>query len=334
MQDGEFREGQIVHPIGRSVFVFAGGTASSLDEFESGGDEAAFHAAKGPDFVSRLRGFVNVLGPNPTSADDPFSVVRRAILLRSLLQRQAPQVLHKGSGVVDIDPGVLRAFLMIPSYKHGARSMESIVTTSRLRGLDAFNRSSLPAAEQLDLHVEGAEFLSLVEEPELTGPSLELLARAAHDVYCDALRGRGYRPGPVTDDTTLVASSLRAWEELDEGLRDANRANVRDIPAKLARLGAVMVTARGDEAAFAFTPEEVEALAQAEHERWVVHDTQRSGAAGLREARLPWEALPEAQREKDRDMVRGIPTILARAGYAVLRVRPAVPAQVSMAATR
>jgi hypothetical protein len=31
MQDGEFREGEILHPLGRAIFVFAGGTAASYD---------------------------------------------------------------------------------------------------------------------------------------------------------------------------------------------------------------------------------------------------------------------------------------------------------------
>lgn len=325
MQDGEFREGQLVHPIGRSVFVFAGGTAATLEEFQSAGDQAAFRAAKGPDFVSRLRGFVNVLGPNPTSPQDALYVLRRAILLRSLLQRHAPQLLHRhgGAEVLDIDPGVLRAFLEIPQYKHGARSMESVVTTSRLHGLDSFERSSLPAAEQLDLHVGGAEFLGLVDEPELTGEALDRLARAAHEVYCDALRGRGYQRGLPTGDGARVAVALRPWEELDEQARDSNRANVLDIPAKLARIGCVMVTARGDEHPFAFSPEEVEALAKAEHERWVLRQGMLVGAGARTEQRRPWEELAEAERDKDRDLVRGIPTILARGGYAVLRVRRA-----------
>ena len=33
MQDGKFQEGQISHPIGRAIFVFAGGTSSSMEEF-------------------------------------------------------------------------------------------------------------------------------------------------------------------------------------------------------------------------------------------------------------------------------------------------------------
>ena len=31
MQDGAFQDGQITHPIGRAIFVFAGGTAERME---------------------------------------------------------------------------------------------------------------------------------------------------------------------------------------------------------------------------------------------------------------------------------------------------------------
>ena len=68
MQDGKFQEGQISHPIGRAIFVFAGGTSASMAEFDKGATSRTFESAKGPDFVSRLKGYINVLGPNPVRA--------------------------------------------------------------------------------------------------------------------------------------------------------------------------------------------------------------------------------------------------------------------------
>jgi hypothetical protein len=32
MQDGRFQDGQLVHPIGRSIFVFAGGTSTTMEK--------------------------------------------------------------------------------------------------------------------------------------------------------------------------------------------------------------------------------------------------------------------------------------------------------------
>jgi hypothetical protein len=64
MQDGKFTDENGEHPIGKCILVFAGGTASTFAEFTQPKNEEDFKKVKGPDFVSRLRGFINVLGPN------------------------------------------------------------------------------------------------------------------------------------------------------------------------------------------------------------------------------------------------------------------------------
>ena len=33
---------------------------------------------------------------------------------------------------------------------------------------------------------------------------------------------------------------------------------------------------------------------------------------------LPWDQLPDSEKEKDRELVRGIPKIVARAGFAIV----------------
>ena len=159
MQDGMFREAGAFHPIGPAIFVFAGGTSASLREFVTAGDAGA-KAAKKPDFLSRLRGFVNVYGPNPQDDEDSAHVLRRAFLLRSLLMRKAPQTVRDGR--LQIDEGVLRAFLKIDRYTHGARSLEAIVDMSALAGRPRYERASLPPRQQLALHVDARQFLELV----------------------------------------------------------------------------------------------------------------------------------------------------------------------------
>ncbi|WP_405758922.1 hypothetical protein [Streptomyces sp. NBC_00073] len=166
MQDGKFQEGQIVHPIGRSIFVFAGGTCSRYSEFSQKASSVSYKNAKGIDFISRLRGYVNVIGPNPEegSEGDSYRVLRRALLLHTFLERAGIVELEDvvtGEKRKDIDKGVVDAFLKVSRYRSGARSMEAIVDTSTLHKGGRFGRSSLPPQTQLDLHVDAAEFLRI-----------------------------------------------------------------------------------------------------------------------------------------------------------------------------
>lgn len=308
MQDGKFQSGQITHPIGRAVFVFAGGTSSRLEEFglNLGLSEEARKAAKLPDFVSRLKGYVNILGPNqhPAAADlpDDFFVVRRAILLRSMLLRDAPHLFDRPGkdGGLEIDPGVLDAFLRIPKYRHGARSMESIIAMSLLGGKSRYERSSLPSEAQLELHVNGRTFLALANQLDPDESTRRRLAVLVHESY---------------------------------------------------RAGCMMVLARSDSPLYEFSGEVVEELAEMEHERWMREQI----VAGYRYSQypapdsktehadlLPWGPLTDEERaerymrkeneaighgvlsesakEKDRDQIRALPSVLAAAGYTIVDV--------------
>jgi hypothetical protein len=331
MQDGAFREGQITHPIGRAIFVFAGGTSERMEDFGRGLDEEGLRAAKVPDFVSRLKGYVNVLGPNAhEDGPDRHCIIRRAILLRSILLRSAPQLFGKAGGglTLRIDPGVLRAFLKIGEYKHGVRSIVAIVGMSLLGGKTAYERSSLPSEAQLDLHVDGQEFLALVQEIELEPDLLEQLAEAAHEVFCDGLRAQGYKLGARTDEKRKLHSSLKPYAELPEEEKEQNRGTVRDIPNKLARAGYVMRPARSDEPPFEFPGPHLDRLAMMEHERWMQaqldagwrHGRKTDKEAKVHSGLVPWDELPKREKDKDRLMVREIPRILAKAGYAVARL--------------
>lgn len=339
MQDGAFREGQLTHSIGRALFVFAGGTSHRIEEFGQQLDAESYRAAKVPDFVSRLKGYVNILGPNPpelttggSEGSDAYFGIRRAILLRSILQRNAPRLFHqeKGKTLLNIDRGVLRAFLEVNRYKHGIRSMESIVAMSHLAGRQSYDRSSLPAQVQLDLHVDGEEFLALVQQLEIEGDLLETLAEAHHRIFCENMRKKGYRPGPVTDEEQKTHSALIPYEDLPEDEKAQNRAAVRDIPNKLARSGYIMIPARSNEPPFEFPGLHLEQLAKMEHARWMRqkqqdgwrHAEETDKRRKLHEALLPWDELSEQQREKDRVLVREIPRILAHAGYTVVQLQP------------
>lgn len=206
MQDATFKDKELVHPLGSAIFVFAGGTADNYGEFnlrsaklknsetrnsgespvhasaEKEADDSReteaklseFKAAKGPDFVSRLRGYVDVQGISGIEGDSAC-VVRRAVLLRSLLERDERTAnLFRTIGKdkeLQIDTPVLRAFLNVNSYHHGARSLEAILGMSRLTGADRFAAASLPSNEQLMLHVDMSFVDTLKNASERTATS-------------------------------------------------------------------------------------------------------------------------------------------------------------------
>ena len=145
----------------------AGARRRRSPRFSAVRDEQREKAAKKPDFISRLRGYVDVLGPNRTSPDDITVVLRRALLLRSLLLRKAPLLVARRDGreLLRVEPALLRAFLLVDDYRHGARSMEAIIDMSQLARALRFEEASLPAPHLLELHVDAAEFLGLVRAP-------------------------------------------------------------------------------------------------------------------------------------------------------------------------
>ncbi|MBX3070176.1 MAG: ATP-binding protein [Thermomicrobiales bacterium] len=159
MQDGAFIDSGAFRPIGPAIFVFAGGTHATMDSFRARAMELP--TAKATDFLSRLRGYVDILGPNPDGPLDQTYSLRRAMLLRAVLTSRAPQVFDGDR--LKIDRGILRAFLDVPAYYHGSRSLESIVEMSALSGSLGFERAALPATHQIALHVDADAFMSLVD---------------------------------------------------------------------------------------------------------------------------------------------------------------------------
>lgn len=161
MNDGKFRDGEFDYSLGRCLLVFAGSTSHTFEQFQARcvEDTPEIARAKARDFLSRLRGYVNVLGPGAVGgpdgkARDPLYVVRRALVLRSTLERNAPGLVTRGR--VNIDDRVL-VRLLREDYGHGARSIDAILEMSRLAGKSAFGLADLPPEEQLGVHLAPSE---------------------------------------------------------------------------------------------------------------------------------------------------------------------------------
>jgi len=127
MQDGLVLDRGKPIEIKRGVFVFAGGTADTFEEFPDAHKEY-FRSAKGPDFISRLRGHMNIRGVN----DGPYRSLRRAIILRLALERVAPNLLDGDKKIPDasLSYDLIDQILGVGRFRHGARSVEALVEMS------------------------------------------------------------------------------------------------------------------------------------------------------------------------------------------------------------
>jgi len=231
MQDGVYRGEETFHPIGKAIFVFVGGTSSSFSEFcgekIEGEDNKRiflneFKANKGPDFVSRLRGYINILGPNQSDDNDQLFMLRRAMLIRSLIEQKLPHLINE-KGEAQIDDGVLRAMLKIPKYKHESRSVEAIMDMSTLAQAKKWEQSSLPPKEQLKLHLDEKQFLRYMMHDAIFSEKVDIIAQLLRDKY-NVLENSI----AVTGDNTSMP-----WERLDEFQKGFYRDHVKNIPEAL-----------------------------------------------------------------------------------------------------
>ncbi|KAJ3469896.1 hypothetical protein MRS44_003961 [Fusarium solani] len=320
MQDGKFLDHGQMHPLGAAILIFIGGTSPTFAKFTVDTEPDQFAAAKGPDFVSRLRGYVNVVGPDPTSEHDRMYPIRRAILLRALLEKR---LLMKGKRIL-VDDAVLNGLLTVPTFHHGARSLEAILAMSRVTGQNDFQRAALPSETQLNLHVDSEKFMSRVRHQHLPDELRSSVAKRLHGEYQNVKRKM------AKTDTELDSDrSMFSWNKLDEELKESNRLAADDIVNKLRMIECYIAEkVVGGDAVAGFTDPEVEMLAQREHERYNAERLQQHWRLGPRDTSRktspflkPWSDLEPNVQDIDRALVRCIPAVLADCNYQVCRLK-------------
>ncbi len=341
MQDAEFRGGGVSFPIGRAVFVFAGGTSHYFEAFDrtnAARDADRFRAAKGPDFVSRLRGFVNIKGPNPTNptgtsdeqarAADLAHLIRRAIVLRTAIERFHPQLIDSRTGLASIASGVVAAFLRVKKYIHGARSLEALLTMSNLVGATHFGVAELPAPDLLSLHVS-TDFLEHARDGQLEASVIEAIAMEAHERWRREREAQGWIYGPLRDDGAKRHPLLRPYAELPEVEKERKRLTARLAGAKLHALGYKIVR-RGGEVEPAeppsFREEEIIRLMKMEHDIWLRERLLRgyewaaetNEQLHLHRSVVKFDDLPVAERRLDRKAAEAMLEALWSHGFTVV----------------
>jgi voltage-gated potassium channel Kch len=149
------------------------------------------------------------------------------------------------------------------------------------------------------------------------GGSFELMAHAIHQHW--------------REQRLAKKEPAKFWKELDYSRKQSSRAQARDIPVKLRKVGCAITPLRKwDAKAFTFEPKEVRRLAIEEHRRfnneriaegWRL-DRSLAEADPVRKLSpylVPWDELPNDIAKYDTDFVEAIPSILASAGLQVVR---------------
>lgn len=210
------------------------------------------------------------------------------------------------------------AFVAEQVWAGGPGSM--VVRLDRLAGLrEAFG--SGPGEGMFDALTGALRLYGVVQaacDPDLIGHDL---ARTIHESYLMA-RGR-HGDGPATNP------NLVPWEELPEATRQANRAQVDGFVSRLHDVGCVLSPRLGPGDEYALTEPDIDHLARQEHERWMAqrksegwrYGARRDDVRKLHPVLVAWNELSEEMRERNRDIIRELPSILADAGFRIVLVR-------------
>lgn len=170
--------------------------------------------------------------------------------------------------------------------------------------------------------LDGARLLPFDLIRETCRPSLmfglnESLALALHQDY------RQSRPPGDSSPANVP------WHALSEEFRESNRRRAHDLTSALQHIGCrLLLAASWRPAAWSFLPDEIEGLAEREHERWRREREhagwrfapgERSDAARTSPLLTTWARLPERAREENRQAITALPRLLAREGFEIAR---------------
>jgi hypothetical protein len=330
MQDGKFLEVHITHPIGKSIFVFAGGTSFDMENFgPKETDEKKwneFKLKKGPDFKSRLSGYLNVLGPNRRQKYDPKQnkwiddqedicyPVRRALLIRAMLGL-------KDNEPLNIDHGILSALIETYRFRHGARSLEKIILQLKKTDVPSIRRSDLPSEEILSIHADPTDFAAIINRDLKFKIHAEDLAPFVHDFYRQlGKKEKWIRPEMDKD-----------FDLLSEDYKEDNRAAAVRIPHVLDLVGLYVVPesfpkSQSITEIMEIIEANIEILAEAEHNDWMefkikngwTYGEPRDDSKKIHDCMKPYHELCEKNKEKDRNAVRHYQDILKEAKYKIV----------------
>lgn len=147
---------------------------------------------------------------------------------------------------------------------------------------------------------------------------LDALSRFIHESYLKKMLESGHKLG--------AWPSLHSWPELSEFFKEQNRSQADHHLIKLREMG-YRPSSRSD-ATESWSPsrEEIEAMAIAEHQRWCASRWvagwrcgERNDAEKRHPDLIPYQALSEMVKEKDRDVIVTMPLLMRAFGKPVCK---------------
>lgn len=336
MQDGKFQDGQINHPIGKCIFVFAGATSYTMNafgKFLKPESQIDFILKKGPDFISRINGYINILGPNKRQIlnkhykteedkwrDDPTDftfTVRRALFIIGLLR------LKNSDFPMKMDWGLLNAMIKVDKFKHGSRSMANLLIDIKQNNPNGtLMRSWLPSEQTLGLYFENVEDFNrlLDKEDEFLEMAWEI-APLIHSFWME-------RIDDPCNELSVEYSFLPVF------IKESNVQAVRRIPKVLEAGGFRLTTIDNFQS---ITQEEyitqienngnrlLKIMAETEHELWIEfyrlngwdYGEIRNDYDKKHNCMVPYDQLSENDQKKDLDLVLDYQEIVQKAGFGI-----------------
>ncbi|MBO8086047.1 MAG: Ryanodine receptor Ryr [Marichromatium sp.] len=266
----------------------------------------------------RLR--ITLLDPDPAAAAAWFRATQPQGETIAELRCATPE-----APALDADTPVSLALICDPSRAaaHAARLRQRLAAASGASpALIAVATAPWPAGARADWDGQTQPF-SLIADActpaTLFAGRADQLARTIHEHYRDSVAAQGRDPDGEPGG--------QPWARLAESFRGANRHQADHMLAKLAVVDCRAVPEERV-AGFAFTAPEIERLARIEHRRWAAdrrldgwtHAPVRDNARKHHPQLVDYDALSEPMKDLDRFAVRGVPTLLARAGLGIQRL--------------
>jgi hypothetical protein len=228
---------------------------------------------------------------------------------------------------LEIDRGLLRALLRVSEYRHGARSLSKLLEPLRAARPAFLNRSLTPPRNQLALHVDAEQFLTLCRE---VGPpaaraapfdqaTLDKVAEAIHETWRTLGREGGWLD--KKDDVD--------FKDLSDFLKDSNRAATNRMFEAVGLIELALrpgKTTTKTAAHIRLTLEyHLELLAEAEHDGWMAWYLDRGWQCGptkneekkTHPCLKPYAVLSDVEKNKDRNAIRHYPEFAKRAGMCI-----------------